>query len=163
MAKKKAPKSPELIRIDDFRYIYFMYPFGDTKSPEMFIVRIHHTHVGKQSIFKNGRLPKPGDRAHFSGSGIYSLCVDVNQTRTTAHVTTSSVEAGVQLPTPAKRQTPGEIFGANRNFIKGQLKTHFGPVKQLLPNDWSFVNIYINSPGSSDWSVLDRWYRPEDW
>ena len=163
MAEKKAPKSPELIRIDDFRYIHFMYPFGDTKRPELFIVRIHHMRVGKQSIFKNGRLPELGDRVLFSGSIISSLCVNVNKTRKTTHVTTSSVEAGVQLPTSAKRQTPAEIFGANRNFIKGQLKTHFGPVKQLLPNDWSFVNIYINSPGSSDWSVLDRWYRPEDW
>lgn len=151
---------PSSIEITDLRLIHFTYPFKGANTPLTFTIRL--THVLRNDDDKFIRMHNHQVGLEVTGIPIRSrngLCVNNTIDGGTRYITSSSVEAGIQLPVPTLDHSIKDILDANGNFIREQLEIHFESIRRALVK-WAFISFEILEPDSKEWRILPLQYSP---
>lgn len=160
--KTSSSQRPKLLHINDYRYIHFMYPYGTSPAPQIITIRMSHMIVSKEDTFIRTHNHRIGECVTgVPVRGTPGLCIESRVEGEAQHIMCSSVEAGVQLPTPTSTHSPNEILEANFNFIREQLDIHFAHVRKALSAKWSFIKFEVYLPGMESWSVLPLQFCPK--
>ena len=152
---------PAKIEMTDLRIAHFTYPFKGADTPLTFTIRL--THVLRNDEDKFVRMHDHPVGLEVTGipiRGKNGVCTRNTINGGTRYITSSSVEAGIQLPVPTLDHSIKDILDANGNFIREQLEIHFESIRRALLAKWTFISFEILEPDSKEWRILPLQYSP---
>ncbi len=152
---------PGAIQITDYRFIYFTYLFKGAETPLTFVVRLSHTLSNTDAAFIRMHNHQVGDEVTgIPTRGKNGLCISNVTVGGVQHITSTYVEAALQLKVPTCNHSPKDVLRANGNFIREQLELHFESIRRALAARWTFVAFDVLEPDSTDWRTLPLIYSP---
>lgn len=156
------PKTrPTKIRMTDRRIVHFTYPYKGEDTPLTFTIRLTHLLLNDEDEFVRMHDHQVGlEVTGIPIRGKNGLCIKNTINGGTRYITSSSVEAGIQLPVPTGDHSAKDILEANGNFIREQLEIHFQSIRRALLAKWTFISFEILEPDSKEWSILPLQYSP---